>query len=383
MATHLSDLLQMDINSESDGDDSDYSSKPGLVGHNPIPTSVIKLEPSEDRQTSDTCIDWTSCLVHRTKLKCGPCESWSEVSWERFCTAARERQDEIYNLFKDYIDGTQPLPMPLKELVKHHNCYANYVLPKAVKLAAEARLKSDSIDSFDEPSNEPAQSTDSIKTRSNVAKICLDKCIICQHDKRHPTKRWRQEETHRLTQKKSGKRLVEAATQRGDEILLRNIGGGSRGGKDLIAGDVLVHDTCRRQYVAERNVRYSSGEQQDSSFDNAFKTIAREIQIRVIEGKDVLHLSDIRDQMIDTLRVEYGVDADNYRNQSLKMRLQQHFGDEICFWYPNKWRLESELVFSNQIPTGMVLEVGAAATRALEDQEDDIDQVRSLKTGSL
>lgn len=386
MTSHVSELLQIDTNSESDDtslSDQDVDSvKQYHSGRDTIPESLIRLGPPQQRTSRD--IEWTSCLIHRqTNSKCGKSEAWTVTSWDRFCNAARERQDEIYDSLKDYIDGSKPLPVTLQQLVKHHNCYASYVLPKSVKLAKEARLKDarsyvsdEVVPSTSGESVQASQTADSMKTRSNVEKTKLGKCIICQRDKRHPTKRWRLEVAHRFTQKDSGKTLLQAARQRGGERLIRAIGGGARAGEDVIAGDILVHDTCRRKYVAQRNVRYSTSVQHsDSCYAKAFQRLAKYIQTHVIDGNDVLHLSDLRDEMIDILREDYAVDAPGYRNQSLKTRLQQEFGDQIAFWYPNKWRQESELVFSNEIPTGMVLEVGVAATKALQDQEDDDIQV--------
>ena len=94
------------------------------------------------------------------------------------------------------------------------------------------------------------------------------------------------------------------------------------------------------------------------------------MQARVIAGKDVLHLSELRDEMIDILFEEYHVEATNYRNQSLKKRLQQKFGNLISFWHPNKWRYESEMVYSNEVPSGMFVEACLFATRDINNEEE-------------
>ena len=36
-----------------------------------------------------------------------------------------------YDRLKDYISGERELPKDVSELMKHHNCYAVYVLEKA------------------------------------------------------------------------------------------------------------------------------------------------------------------------------------------------------------------------------------------------------------
>ncbi len=68
-----------------------------------------------------------------------------------------------------------------------------------------------------------------------------------------------------------------------------------------------MHDTCRRNYVSQQSLRYVTSDQVSdcSGFTKTFKQIASEIQTRVIDGHEVMHLSDIRDQMIDILREDY------------------------------------------------------------------------------
>ena len=43
-----------------------------------------------------------------------------------------------------------------------------------------------------------------------------------------------------------------------------------------------------------------------------------------------------------------------YKTDKLKEKLYKHFGDKIKFWHPN---YRSDLVYSEEIPTGKVIEV--------------------------
>ena len=44
----------------------------------------------------------------------------------------------------------------------------------------------------------------------------------------------------------------------------------------------------------------------------------------------------------------------DYKTDKLKEKLYEHFGDKIEFWHPN---YRSDLVYSEEIPTGQAIEV--------------------------
>jgi len=70
----------------------------------------------------------------------GRLDKFTETSWQKFCQAAKRQQDDVYELLRDYTDGEKPIPRDVTQLVKHHNCYASYVLEKTVKRIESARL---------------------------------------------------------------------------------------------------------------------------------------------------------------------------------------------------------------------------------------------------
>ena len=67
--------------------------------------------------------------------------SWRSSQTDPGTYSAKRRQDGVYDLLREYIDGEKPLPRNVKQLVKHHNCYAAYVLEKTVMRIESARLK--------------------------------------------------------------------------------------------------------------------------------------------------------------------------------------------------------------------------------------------------
>ena len=62
-------------------------------------------------------------------------------------------------------------------------------------------------------------------------------------------------------------------------------------------------------------------------------------------------MSELKDMFIKFLKVT----KNDYRSYKLKSRLPKHFGDKLGFWHPH-YRAESEIIFSDAIPKGMVAE---------------------------
>lgn len=86
----------------------------------------------------------------------------------------------------------------------------------------------------------------------------------------------------------------------------------------------------------------------------AFQLLAAEVKQKIIDGHDVTKMSSLREQYVNLLD-QAGIRAPEYRSEKLKVRLQKQFGDSISFWYP-KHRSQSELVYSEDVPKGQVVE---------------------------
>jgi len=54
-------------------------------------------------------IRWDQCLSHGYSSTKGEVEKFAQQSWNRFCEAAKRRQDSIYDRLKDYISGERKL----------------------------------------------------------------------------------------------------------------------------------------------------------------------------------------------------------------------------------------------------------------------------------
>ena len=102
---------------------------------------------------------------------------------------------------------------------------------------------------------------------------------------------------------------------------------------------------------------------------------------RVIDGSEVMLMKDVTIFMNSLLN---SLDVDSsYPSSKLKLRLQQKFGQQICFWHP-KWRGESELLYSNEIPSGKFLYKSIQSQKILEEpmEEDEHENIETSRSSS-
>ena len=77
-------------------------------------------------------------------------------------------------------------------------------------------------------------------------------------------------------------------------------------------------------------------------------------------------MSLLREIFIELLREEE-IGSESYRTQKLKARLIKDFENKLAFWHP-RYRVKSEIVYSNLIPKGAIIEEKQMQS---EDQWDD------------
>jgi hypothetical protein len=119
-----------------DGDPSNYCSGRDLLTQElPSVFSLDRPTTPPDGKQPRISVNWDKCLCHGYSTTVGKLENFTQVSWDKFCNAAKRRQDDLNHKLQDYITGKQPLPRDVNQLKKHHNCYAVYVLEKSIILA--------------------------------------------------------------------------------------------------------------------------------------------------------------------------------------------------------------------------------------------------------
>ena len=153
----------------------------------------------------------------------------------------------------------------------------------------------------------------------------------------------------KVTMTSAADAIIQSALARNDERILREIGQVSEGG-DMIAKEIMIHNSCRAVFTSKQNLKYApfkKQEKRESVYDDAFKEVANEVEQRVIRHQEVLQMTDLVDKMNDILAsMNY---PSSYQSAKLKSRLLGRFGTHIAFWYPKSCN-ESGMVYSNEMP---------------------------------
>lgn len=177
-------------------------------------------------------------------------------------------------------------------------------------------------------------------------------------------------------------RLKNAAEIRNDEHVLMEQHGGSWKSSDPVAGDIVIHSSCQSIYANKHTLlalQKSTAEKLPSDpYDRAFDILADDMKAWVIEGLEVLQMSDLSQQFIQLL-AEFGIHQPQYRNEKLKKKcLKKEFGEQISFWHPKFWH-GSEIIFSD-VPPGLTVQAGMPTASQLEDYEIVNDEIEAAQS---
>ena len=184
------------------------------------------------------------------------------------------------------------------------------------------------------PANEE---TRRVSRSSAGVSIDWSKCFICQKKtyKKCP-------EMHNVCTFEACKSVRQAAESKGDEGMLHALISVNH---DLIAAEAKYHKTCFASYVSKSNLKHKSFKEKEAEtvYDTAFKEMTAEISEGIYQGKAYdmsLLLSKYRERLEDK-----GIKAESYSKQRLKLRLVNHFGENIVFHqHPDKRETGSYLL---------------------------------------
>jgi hypothetical protein len=180
-------------------------------------------------------------------------------------------------------------------------------------------------------------------------------CIFCKKYERIKVKRQNAWTTKGLTNfdHGGGHNIIKLAEERGDEQLLTRIRG-----EDLFAREAKYHISCRMKYTVPTkwqsdNVTAKQHQKELEEIHNmCFSQLCQVIDSKIIHGKEVMKMTDLRDLLIHYLS-ETPFANPNYRSHKLKSRLISHevYGNKISFVSLGKksGQVQSDLVFSNEI----------------------------------
>ena len=128
--------------------------------------------------------------------------------------------------------------------------------------------------------------------------------------------------------------VLERAIEKKDEKLLCRIQG-----YDLIACKAKFHRKCKKNYLQmpdkwKSKSTESKDEQKnlEDAHSYAFEFVGKEIEEKVIEGNEILHLKDLKDLYVSALSTTE-FPNNNFRNEKLKNRIENHpsYSKQISF----------------------------------------------------
>ena len=150
----------------------------------------------------------------------------------------------------------------------------------------------------------------------------------------------------------AGDLLLEATRLRKDERIVVSIQN-----QDYIAIEFRYHRSCYRDYTSKKSLdilKKTEDVNELSPYDFAAQQMIDYVQEKVIDGYEIILMSELKEMFMKFLR-DKEVTSSDYRSSKLKSRLQKHFGDKLGFRHP-RYRAESDIIFSDAIPKGMVVE---------------------------
>ena len=253
---------------------------------------------------------WNQCLCH-VRTVTGPLTKFTLQSWAKLKQSAEERQDFIYDQLRGHWNEGPAGGY-------HHPCYQTYTNKTLIqKLLAKQGTLSHIVSSAVKPSTSTASRT------LRMSKLLLRAvCIICQKAQRHSGSKL--EILSQCLTTQASDKLLEAAEAKQDERKLLELRG-----KDLIAAEIKYHKTCYGSYARSRDTPVQQGDYEANAiYEVTFQHIVNYVSERIIDGLDVMRMTNLRDMYVDLLE-ETGIESPNYRTEKLKRQLIKHFGNKL------------------------------------------------------
>ena len=316
-------------------------------------------------------VKWDTCICHGYSENPGNEVKFTDISWTKLCEAAKRRRDHVYDTLRPYIDGTLEVPLAHTDIVRHVNCYKVYTLPKSILLMERKRTLDDDSGPEGQPSPEKRL------TRSKIEPINKETCIIClQRFHKDAHDRRRQQTATPFTLQSAIDTLRDAAVTRGDKRVICELAGGARGGIDAIAGDILKHDICYRNYTCPSNIQTATHVTTDAGgVQKALHDIVRMIQLSVVDELTIWDLNTVYSLYVAALsrHGETLKQSPSNTRRMLRTMLSKQFGDKLRF-YRQVRRNQPELIYSHRMTIDQVVQNCKDMEHDADDEaiEDDL-----------
>ena len=282
--------------------------------------------------------DWNQCLCH-VRTVTGTLTKFTPQSWTKLRQSAEERKDFIYDQLKGHWNEGPAGGY-------HRPCYQTYTNKTLIqRLLSKRGTLSPNVSSVVRPSTSRPS-----RTRKLPLKAA---CIICQKAQRRSGSKL--EILSQCLTTQASEKLLEAAKAKQDERILLELRG-----IDLIAAKIKYHKTCYGGYTRSKNTTPIKQDdcEVNAIYEATFQHVVNYVTERIIDGLDVMRMTNLRDMYIDLL-AENGIESPNYRTEKLKRRLIKHFGNSLEFWQPQRMS-DTEIIYSKAIRIGQAVEASAA-----------------------
>ena len=274
------------------------------------------------------------CLCHCRKAPPDArLTKFTVVSWEKLRSAAELRKDETWKKLEgSWESGPRG--------AYHRDCYQAYTHREHLERLQRRRSEGKSTcapEAAEEKASEIGAAQRRTNLRSNRALSSNKlKCIICQQDKKDPRDRRKNETLTKCTNLNDT--LLNAAKLRQDDRTLLEL---ESRGVDNVAGDLLYHCSCYREYTRAKDLRRLEDTPEDDSdpYRLAFQELVAEIEETIFNdsedgGAQVQRMPELRDRFLTLLEHQGVTCSKGYRTEKLKRRLRAHFKDCLTFYQP-------------------------------------------------
>ncbi|XP_030844828.1 uncharacterized protein LOC115925295 [Strongylocentrotus purpuratus] len=130
----------------------------------------------------------------------------------------------------------------------------------------------------------------------------------------------------------------------------------------MVAVEVRYHKLCYREFVrcVSKEDQLDTDAESMNVYSASFSELASIVQKRIVQGKELLRLTTLKQMFIKIAKREEGVDVSGYKTTRLKKLLKDAF-PELLFVSPRK-KNESDIVMTSE------MEGVALAEQAVQDQ---------------
>lgn len=286
------------------------------------------------------------CVCHIVKnVKDKRLSPFTQNSWDAFSAAAKIRQDDAYEKYKDEIEKGCPYGH------YHIECYRMYTNQEhlnRIKNKWKSPRKKPKVCYSPSPAKAPLR-------RSSVStplKPNEDRCVICRKKTKYVGRfRSHSDKLLPVTEKSVEKKIKDAAKKRNDKQVLLDVEG-----KDLIAFRAKYHArACYTSYTSDTNLKgLTKKKLKLDPFTVAFEVIKTTIKSKVLKQKKVISLKGLKDEYVRELE-KASINAKTQKLHKLKERIIKHYGKKVAFVQPSSTK--PEYIYSAELQVATVLEI--------------------------